>query len=717
MAENNFLLPADDYQRSISPVKDWMKQTATYASLMTGKPYEACYNHLQKKLQDKEINFTNPKVIYFERGSNGDKEKTVAPLSVFIKTVISNNEILAPTFTTYLHPDQKRSVIVEYLDEKVTLRKKYKKASQKYEAEGDTAKFKYFHGMQDATKRKNNSVSGSFVADGSVINNKSAHSTLTSVTRSISSLSNASNERLIEGNRHYFTPQIALNNLISIVAETNHAAIEEAMHLYRLNYPSVDETIACVRRSLSLYIPGRTSSKLCDAFIRTLSPTERASIVYTGDFYHIRIHNEAFTREMVTDLSTRGTAEAMEDPVGFIYSVDEQIVNYAHQVNITMMRGKGKEYAEKLTFEEQCILANTCKNILHAVDKYKILLRAFFLTKNSPCTISTIPSMIRRSVVLSDTDSTMFSCDNWVQWYFGRLEFTDDGYAVAGAVAYMATQSIAHILALFSANMNVEKKRLFTLAMKPEFVFPVFAQTSVAKHYYTAMLVKEGNVYEDIMMEIKGVHMKDSTVPTNIITAAAKIMESIIRTVMSGAMINLKEIVHKAARLEQDILESMRKGETLYLRRFKIKEHQGYKYDKEHSPYQYYTLWEKAFAPFYGNAPLPPYDAVRIPLDLKNKTAVNDWMAAMPNQEIARLVREWFTENNKVTIGTFPIPVDICKSHGVPAELMVALDSRKIVLTLTKSFRNILESLGYYTKAKFMVKEQVLMPVVEQKES
>lgn len=710
MSQNNFLLPTDEYRRAISPVKDWIKQTALYASRMTGKPFDQCVRHLEKKLSSKEIEFTNPQVVFFERAENGDREKTSLPLSSYVQAVIKNQEILAPTFTSYLHPSIKRSVIVDYLDEKVAERKKYKKTSQKYEAEGNTNLYKYFDGMQDATKRKNNSVSGGFVAEGSVINNKSAHSTLTSVTRSISSLSNASNERLVEGNRHYFTPQIALNNIISIVAETDYPTIEYALSTFGIRCPTVDETIACIHRSLSLYVPGRKAMTDINAFINTLSPLERASVVYTGDLYHLRIHNNDFMRQFITELSTRGTTAPVENPIGYIYSVDEQIVNYAHQINISMMRGKGKDYEKKLTVEEQTILANTCKNIVEVIEKYKPFLKAFFLTKNSPCTIATIPSMIRRSVVLSDTDSTMFSCDNWVEWYFDRLEFTDDGYAVAGAVMFMATQSIAHILAMFSANMNVEKKRLFTLAMKPEYVFPVFAQTSVAKHYYTAMLVKEGNVYQDIKMEIKGVHMKDSTVPTNIIKSAAKHMESIIRTVMSGKPIDLLEKINATAELERSILTSLHKGETTYLRRFKIKEHAAYKLEPERSPFQYYTLWEQAFASTYGKAPPPTYNAVRIPLDLPNKTAIKSWFDNMPNKTVAAGVAKWFNDNNKATLTSFPIPVDHCRAHGVPEELKMIMDSRKIVLTLTKSYRNMLESLGYFCKSDFLVCEQIMTP-------
>lgn len=711
MSQNNFLLPAEAYQRSINPVNDWIRQTALYASKMTGKPYPACQAHLLKKLKNGEIPFNNPKVVYFERGDNLDRAEAVTTLTGYLRAITDNNEILAPTFTAYLHPSVLKSTLVEYLDVNVAKRKKNKKLSQKYEAEKNESLQKYYHNAQDNDKRANNSVSGGFVAEGSVIQNPSAHSTLTSTTRSISSLSNASNERLIEGNRHYYSPQIALNNLISIVAETDHAAIDAAIQTYGLVYPSVEDTMACVSRSMDLYKRDHRAKMLISAFVERLTPTERASIVYTGDLYHLRVLNESFIRTFLTKLSRRGDATPIDNPEEVIQNTDEQFVNYAHQICLSLVAGIGKDYS-KIPLESRYILANTCRNLLQVVDEHRVFLKAFFLTKNSPATIATIPSMIRRSVVLSDTDSTMFSVDNWVTWYFGALNFSDEGYALAGGVMFLATQSIAHLLALFSANMNIEKSRLHILSMKPEYVFPVFAQTSVAKHYYTAMKVKEGGVYSDIKMEIKGVHMKDSSLPVNIIESAAKEMEFVIREVMAGKKLSLLDMIHKTAALEREIVRSVFAGETNYLKRVNIKERKAYKVREgsdtaiDMTPYQYYTLWERAFAPTHGSCKEPPYVAVRIPLNLQNPSQVQSWLARLENQHFAQAFAGWMTDNNKKLIKSLPIPIDHCSSHGVPPELKAVIDTRKIVLSLTKSYRNILESMGYFSKKDMLIMEQ-----------
>lgn len=702
MAKNAFLLDPSEYNRSLDPIGDWMKQSALYASKMLGRPYEQCLEHLRKKLKSKAIRPKNPTVVYYQREDNGDKFKKTIPLHGYIQDVLQNGEILAPTFTTYLHPDVKKSLIVDFMDDNVRLRTKFKKMSQSYEASGVLALSKYYNQAQDGAKRDNNACSGGFVAEGVIISNKSAHSTLTSMTRSMSSLSNASNERLIEGNRHYHTVEITLNNLISIVKETDSDTIGEAVRHYGLRYPSVEDVMDCVRRSTTPYWSDRRHMRDIQDFVEKLTPEERASIVYTGDLYHLRVLNESFIRNLLTDLSQRGSDTALEDPVGMIHSTDEAIVNFVHQICISVVEGIGKDYS-KISKEKQCIVANTCKAVEAAVDKYRLLFKAFFLTKNSPATIATIPFMTRRSVVLSDTDSTMFSVDNWVLWYFGRMEYSDEEYAVGGAVSYIATQAIAHLLAIFSANMNVEKKRLFTLAMKPEYVFPVFAQTSVAKHYYTCMKVKEGNVYKSPKFEVKGVHLKDSSVPVNLIEAGSATMKSILDDIQKAKKISIYDKIMEVAGIEREIIDSLYRGEVKYLKRIRIKEASSYSQGPEQSNYAYYTLWERCFAPEHGSCAKPPYGAVRIPLDLDRRSKLSPWLESISGSQTGRFLAEWVKEKEVSGLSSIAIPIDHCVSKGVPEELKKAMDVRRIVLALTKAQRNVLESLGYFPKKDRMI--------------
>ena len=111
-------------------------------------------------------------------------------------------------------------------------------------------------------------------------------------------------------------------------------------------------------------------------------------------------------------------------------------------------------------------------------------------------------------------------------------------------------------------------------------------------------------------------------------------------------------------------------------------------------------------APKYGECAKPPYQAVRIPLDLANRTAIKDWLAQIDDRSVAERIGKWINDNNKQVLTSLPIPIDHCKMHGVPLELATIIDSQRIVLTLTKSYRNILESLGFYPKRDMMICEQ-----------
>lgn len=705
MAENPFLLPIEAYQREVSPIQDAVSQLALYASKMLEKDYQQCYDHLVKKFKQKELPFHNPEVVYYERGENGDTERKIGTWLNYLKDVEANREIMVPTATTYVHPEVQESDIVGYIDEKAKRRKAFKKTSQKYEMEGDVPKYLYYHNLQDSAKRDNNTVSGALVAKGSLINNPTGHSTLTSITRSISSLSNASNERLISGNRHYSTPTITLNNLLAILQKTDKAQIQSTIEKFGLRYPSVQETCQMIEKSTRKYWIDRQALGRIQTFVSKLDQIERAAIVYTGDLYHIRLLNEGFMRRLIQRMSRQGDASDRGDPATIIRETDESIVNYAHQVCLSICEGIGKDYI-KLSPEYFHVLANTCLNIAEAIEQYHPFFQAFFLTKNSPGTIATIPTMDREAVVLSDTDSTMFSVDEWVMWYFGDYRFTDEGFAVGGAVMFIATQAIAHILALFSANMNVERKRLFVLQMKPEYVFPVFAQTSVSKHYYTAIKVKEGNVYMGIKMEIKGVHMKDSSVPANLTQASAAMMKKIILEIMDGKRISIVQRITEVAALEREIERSIRQGEVTYLKRWKIKEAKAYKKGPEESPYQHYTFWQECLEPAYGPTPAPPFMAVRIPLTIANPSSLRTWLDQIPDQETAKRIEVWMVRRNRKSLKSIALPMEYCRMHGVPDAFSSALDIKKITLALTKSQRNVLESLGFFSKHQMLLIDQ-----------
>lgn len=703
-----FLRPADYYQQNISPIAQYFDQSAYYLSKMTGASKEECRKYVVDGVTTNKFQgVQDPLVEFYERNENGDRHPTFMKLSRYLASVVRENLIIVPTHTCYLRPTVKKSLLAGFTIENKNLRNVNKKAAAKAKDEGNIELFIFKNNEQDNNKRYNNSMSGAMVAGGSVINNPTGHSTLTSITRTVGSLGNASNEKIIAGNRHYRSADIVLNNVIAITSQVDQIELKSVIEKFGLNYPTVQQTVDCIKYSSDLYWQDNFQFKKILDYLNKLNPVELAAIVYIGDFYHLRKYNEAFVHKFVTQLARKVKGVRVEDALKRVWKIDELVMNYAHQICITEMKGNGKNY-DKIPEEDLHTVVATALNVESTVEEYRELINAIFLTKIIPASTAYIPDMIRRSVVLSDTDSTMFSCDEWVNWYFDELRFDDEGFALSGAVMYIATQCIAHTLAIFSANMNVERDDLFTLAMKPEFVFPVFAQTTVAKHYYTITYVKEGSVRKEPEMEIKGVHLKSSASPKEIIKDAAETMKEILLSVMNDKSLSIQRYLDKTISMEQMILKSLRSGEVRYLKTSKIKNKEAYSLDEFKSPYQHHQMWLDVFVPKYHYFDNPTYGVLKIPTIMHNRSRTLKWLQEMKDQELAKRMIVWMEKYNKKNIGTFYISTQYAASYGIPEEILSVMDTKSIVLDLTNIYRMILGTLGYFPKSNWLLSDQLL---------
>ena len=76
MYENKFLLEDDSYTRNIHPVKEYIYQSAYYLSKHLNKPISECEEIVKKALKDREAfpDIRNPKVIFYQKQDNGDKQ-------------------------------------------------------------------------------------------------------------------------------------------------------------------------------------------------------------------------------------------------------------------------------------------------------------------------------------------------------------------------------------------------------------------------------------------------------------------------------------------------------------------------------------------------------------------------------------------------------------------------------------------------------------------
>lgn len=707
--ENPFVLKSEEYVRDINFMAHYVRDTATYLNLMSDKPMDECLTFVKNSLKaDGRFPFKDPEIIYTEREDYADRKLKKGTLYRYIQEAVNAKDLIAPTLTTYVNPEIFQSPLVDFIDVNVKLRGVAKKAMFAAKQAGDKRRERFKKGEQQTKKLANNAISGAHVSASTPLFNKTSHSTLTSNCRSTSGYGNANNEKFLSGNRHYWSPDIVRNNIISVINNTDLVILDQVITKYGIKYPTPEEVIDLIKFSTNLYWNGKDEHEKLAALVHKLSDVQRAAFAYVGDLYHLMKFNEDVVRTFITKLSDKVTMDiTYEDADKIVDAAPDDIKTLAVQIceaellasvpppndsgkkqNMTNIKDlKGKH--------DYIVFASTVMNIKNTIHEYRDLIRALWVTQNVPASVAYFPSSIRRAAITSDTDSTIFTVQDWVQWHTGALVMNPRAKAVYGAMIFLAANTIVHVLAKMSANFGIEQKRLYQIAMKNEYSFPVFVPTSIAKHYFALISCQEGNLYVDYDEEIKGVHLKSSNAPKEITNEAKKMMEFIMNSAMEGKKLNARHLLTWVADVERRVLAALLRGDHNYFRLAQIKQPNSYKNGEDASAYQQYLMWQEVFAPKYGDAPPPPYSGIKVNVKIDNPTRCIQWIESMEDRELAARVTAYLEKTGKRKFGSMLLlPEQIVTARGLPKEIADAMDIRSIILDTVNIFYIVLDSLG-----------------------
>lgn len=693
---NPFTRTGKDYTRDIGIHESYVTQTALFIHKSTGRPLEECRTFVVEELKNPDNGVTDPVFLMVERDEELDQKPISVTFSQYLKDLIDNEWLMAPTFTVVLPPHQKRSLLSEYI--KGNLKKRSDEKYEMFEAKkvGNFIKATFHSNNQNNKKILNNAISGNHRSEHSPLYDRSTHPVLTSCCRIANGIANSNNDRLLSGSRHYWRPDVVIANITSILELTDWDKVKLAVDKFHLHIPTVEETMAVLEYSSDLYWKTEGGNKNIRRLVRGCNDYERAAIVYMGDLYHIREFNDAIVRDLVRGLVSPAT-EPVEEHASWLKFVDEDTIA---QITVMFPEIIGKndyKHEDTVAHPDYWKLGSTCANIYWTLDKYKEIIDAFLMSRNIPFLISDFPHAVRRSGVGSDTDSAIFTVQNWIRWYSNDDLLTKENIILAEGIAYLVSQTTTHNLATMTVNMGVqEEKEIFRLAMKNEFLFPVFMLTSRAKHYAANKRVQEGVYIQE--REKKGVELIASNSPAGVRKDLDLMIEEIVDKVTAGEKIELTKYLRWVARWEYTIYESIRKGETTYLKAARVKEEDGYtkKTEDQNTPYLNYELWQEVFAPKYGMIEPPPYSALSFSIvhDTKNKT--QKWLANWKDKEMAERLRNFLIKKNKAYLGRLLLPESVVMSTGIPDDILEATNIRKIIGSAMSPFYLVLESLEFY---------------------
>lgn len=691
-----FTLEREEYKRNLNIIQGYCEQTALYLSKMTAQPVEKCLDFVRQNIQPGGLHpIKDPEVFYLTKETPGNREKANTTFSSYLGKVVQDDLLIAPTMAVYLPPEKKKSLIARYIQGNLDKRNKFKKLMFIAKMDKDLIKQGFFKNLQNTCKIKNNSVSGAHASPYTILYNKSSHSTLTSTCRSAASYGNANNEKFLMGNRYYWSPDVTLANVLAIVKYSDYPRIQAAMDTYNLHYPTTDEVMDCITYSTKQYWNHPGSTATIRELVDRLAPIEKAAFVYTADLYHLAKHNQQFVRTFFDDMiALQNNPHSDPNPVMKGLSADMAATVSLLRADIT--RGMTFDKLEKASGNGWALVAGAAEYLNNTLDKYGTLIQGLWRPTTLPASIAGIKYSVRKCVVVSDTDSTIFSNQYWTCWYRGKMDFSRESNAVGCITTYLTSQLVSHLLAMFSANVGAKGEALSYLRMKNEYYFPVFVITPRAKHYFAFKSAQEGNVYDEMEMEVKGVELVSSNAPPETMEILEEYMKQLMNSIIENNELTIDEILRPVAKLERDIIEDIGRGGFKYMRTMQIKDPSSYTAKEENPNYGHYKLWEEVFAFRYGSTVPPPYRVVKISVDLDKPSKLQRWIDSIEDRALALRLDEYCKKNNRTNFSNLMFPLELLELNGIPKEVIPIISTRQLIFNVMAPFYLVLESFGFY---------------------
>lgn len=696
----SFTKPALSYTRDTKVIQNAIEQQAFYLSRMHDITVDDARKFIIEQMKPGgRLEFKDPKVTYMHRENYADRVLKETTMSQYLRDVRDNNESMSPTFTSYCSPDVKQSLLALNTMEKIKDRDRIKGEMFDAKNAGDKVTEMFKNLGQNNAKLRNNSLSGASLSASTCLFNPTSHSTLTTNCRNTTAYGNANNEKFIEGNRHYFDVEVILNNLVSISTISDMAKVEDAMRRHNLYYPTKEDVLECIDYSRELYFRSNKYMQPIYDFVERMKPLERAAFIYTGDFYQLY----KFNKDLVTNFlmgCIKVPTVPYEEPDLVLKNVNEDMVNLARQICRKFSAGKKPKEIRAHSEHEYQLLAQAANQINDALLGIEGVVDAFWMSDNMPASAGNFPFSLRRSVLGGDTDSTLFTAQEWVRRIYGYIGFSDDMESLSDTIIYLAAQTVQHLLAKMSGNYGVHHTRVFDIQMKNEYKFKIFTPTSMAKHYFAMKTAQEGNVFREPDLELKGANFISAATPGDVVSNVKKMIMDFMIDVTEEKDIYLNDIIDAIVEKEKAIYSTVKSGKTDFFRTTDLKVAKAYKIpDPDKNPYWNHTFWNATFGKVYGLVDEPPYRAVKIALEVKNQTEFNDWLESL-DARLADDIRAELARVGKKMFTTAYVPQLIVQLKGIPDELLQASNARKIVKDSCSVYYHMLESFGIFMANK-----------------
>ena len=218
--------------------------------------------------------------------------------------------------------------------------------------------------------------------------------------------------------------------------------------------------------------------------------------------------------------------------------------------------------------------------------------------------------MYRKVVSNSDTDSVIFTTKEFVKWYTGTYNFTQQAFDIDALITFLLSKCIAWLMFTISVQRGAKDKYRYSLNMKNEFLYPVMMSCIIPKHYAGFITMQEGKILPKPDFDIKGVSFRGSTMQQITLDYVTNFIKSIINDIYNKdrpeqvGNISIHKYILKVIQYERYIYQSLKRGEVTFLNVAPIRNESEYK-NADASIWFNYLMWKSVFEKTYGEIQIP----------------------------------------------------------------------------------------------------------------
>jgi len=544
-------------------------------------------------------------VIYVRAVGRGQTQIVKSDLGKFLREL--SDKVVAPNGGVYYKTTKIPSPVSEFLNYKKKERSAVKKKQLKALAANDYSEANKFWYNQASIKILMNSLPGAYASAYSIFFDKCAYNTITSTGRSMVRRSSTTTEQFLGGQFAWWSEQELINYiLVNLRYAPDDKVIESVMNKYQMKQISSDQLYEYYKYHFTKYTKQENYLRVKD-ITQKIRPMQINFLYYYCNFRNIIWENSEFFKPHIKHLLDANSYDPIEGTVDDVKTIPENIKILVAVAFTESIGGYSVDDIIKDHNEYIPKLLGICKGIKQRLDDMEDIFSTFC---NTECDIPNIKIRgqfsKRNTVVLQDTDSSMFTTKPWADWFHGSEKFyvDNESLGINALCVYWLSNAVSYVMHRFSVKLGVTDPYMKTLTFKNEFLYPVFLLTNAKKTYASIVKVQEGSILNPPKVDIKGQSLRGSAKSDDVNGFIEELLVDKILKPAAKGQISAYELIAAIVKFENKMRKSLLSGEIKFLNTESIKLDKDYK-NPDQPILGGFRFWEDLLAKKYGSITRP----------------------------------------------------------------------------------------------------------------